>query len=573
MAYKAKDLQFLSSPEGNVRTTGKSLTLGVGEIAFVDTSKTTKDGVEILSDFTTLTKSSRLAIRTGEPNDYVSRSEDNKAVSTIPFRLKDVTNIYVDAPERAGIKVDDFVIGFNGKDGSELSIDVSENEVIELCLKGDLIGQLGYPDSKFVARVNLTAPTEGVKGTDWTMQEIVENAWKELVNYKLPGNIPITNYVDITLVNSENAATLPGTPVVTYELKVSDNGTQTALGAVQAAYPDLEVKRISTESGVTTYYATSDALPGDYTPIAGGYIKGCEDCPADTTELTDAELANVCKEGALTPIVWIEGESCNFDTEAYTITLKDTECGEDRLAELQLAFPELTIAISTTILPTGCQTTYETTVNTNLVCDECSPIFRNLFESEGPSMYDNVAWEKADKVYDADAKMGIRVRGKRASLSGGEFLRDEMPFIDDSVEISLVGGFPTYTNESYLSGTNDRFTVKFFSRKAAAQNLGGNLRKYEEEAQMHFRGEKRYNGNNYAKFVKGQETRLEGLKQYIVYSVTIAPHAYESNFQQPQNGAYTYHFNVDIGKQVPLENMLNLLAAATGLDPIQAVAI
>lgn len=652
MAYKSKDQFFPAIVEGNVRTTGSSLTLGVGELAFVDISKTTINGVKILDDFTNLAPTSKLAIRMGEPKDNTSRSEDNKPISTIPFTLKDVTDIYVSAPEREGILVDDFVIGFNGQDGSELDIDVAENEVIEVCLKGDLMGMIGLPDRKHVARINLTAPLDETKNTtdvvapadEWTMHEIVEKAYLELKNYKLPGNIPITEYVDILLVNSENPATVPGATASTfYSLTIKDEGTYSALGAVQAQYPDLDVKRLKWESGESTYSVIGTAAPADYQPKAEFLLKGCEDCPAGYSEiaqgyvyqvtaevdgeespvlaeglpgaqlgtgvqidvdgdkqvfsvvvddeLTEEEIetfvnanatttvtliakdvTDLCESAAPAAIAWVEGKECNSITETYQITLADDKCGNDRLAELQEAYPNLTIAIATDPAPAACQTTYETTINTNLVCEECDPIFRDVFVSEELGVYDDVAWVKPEKTYSGTAKMGIRVRGKRASLSGNEFLRDDMPFFDDSVEISLVGGFPTYTNESYLFGTNDRFTVKFFSRKAAAHNLGGNLRKFEEEAQMHFRGRSRYMYNNYGKIVNGQETRLEGLQNYIVYSITIAPHKYASNFQQPQNGSFTYHFPVAVGKQEAVENIINELASAAGLTQVQAIS-
>ena len=54
--------------------------------------------------------------------------------------------------------------------------------------------------------------------------------------------------------------------------------------------------------------------------------------------------------------------------------------------------------------------------------------------------------------------------------------------------------------------------------------------------------------------------------------MTIAPHRYVSNFQQPQNGATTYHFIVPLGKQEAFEGILNKLAAATGLPQVQAVS-
>ncbi|MFT6125926.1 MAG: hypothetical protein ACJAVA_000368 [Flavobacteriaceae bacterium] len=644
MAYKAKDQYFFPSVEGNVKTTGKSLTLGVGEIAFVDISKTTKDGVKVLNEFTTLSPTSKLAIRMGEPGENVSRSEDNKPISTIPFKLKDVANIYVDAPERAGILVDDFIIGYNGEAGSEIELENSENEVIEMTLKGDLMGMIGLPARKYTATVGLTAPSEGVKNTDWTMHEIIENAYLDLKNYKLPGNIPITEYVDIMLVNSENPSTIPGTASTFYSLVIVDEGTYSDLGKVQAQYPELDVKKLKWESGKTTYSVIGTSLPAAYQAKADFILKGCDTCPSGYTTitqgavyevviedldgdtlaeqlakvqalpgatastavlnatdgdintysvvlgdlLTEGEVAtfitanetasidlisedvtDLCKTAVPATSVWVAGESCNSTTEAYSITLKDNKCGDSRLTELQEAYPNLTV---TETSAANCQRVYATTVNTNLVCSECAPIFRDVFESEAPSIYDNVSWKKAAKVYSATAKMGIRVKGKEAKIGGGELMRDDMIFFNGSVEISLVGGYKNYTNESYLFGTNDRFTVKYFSRKADAQNLGGNLRKYEEEAQIHFRGRARYEGNNYGKLVNGQETRLNAFDQYIIYSVTIAPHKIDSNFQQPQNGAVTYHFILPLGKQEAFEGIVNKLASAAGLPQVQAVS-
>ena len=644
MAYKAKDIFFFPVVEGNTKLAGDSTTLGVGEVAFVDIN----GGVKILSDFSPLSPEAKLAIRMGEPKDNISRSEDNKSISTIPFKLQDVAKIYVDAPDREGILVDDFVIGFNGADGSEIDLDNAENEVLEICLKGDLMGMIGLPDNKHIARINLTAPIDGVKATtlvpnagEWTMHEIVEKAYLGLKDYKLPGNIPITDFVDIMLVNSENPA-LPGVASTFYSLVLADDGTQTDLGKVQAQY-DADIKRLKWEAGKSTYSVIGTAAPADYQGKADFLLKGCDACPAGYTELAQgsvyevviedpadqtaavqgiagatagtailndtvgdtntysvvadtvfaqadidafiaanatasinlisSDVSDLCESAAPAAIAWVAGEACNAITETYTITLKDTECGDSRLAELELAYADAGLTI-TEVVASGaaCQRSYETTVVSNLVCDECDDIFRDVFQSETPAMFEAVNWVKADKVYSGTAKMGIRVRGKRSSIAGNEFLRDDMFFFDGSVEISLVGGFPTYTNESYLSGTNDRFTVKYFSRKADAQNLGGNLRKFEEEAQVHFRGRSRYMGNNYGKIVNGHETRLEALAKYIVYSITVAPNKYVSNFQQGQTNAFTYHFILPLGKQEAFEGVLNKLAAASGLPLVQAVS-
>lgn len=649
MAYKPKDQFFPALVEGNVRTVGSSLTLGVGELAFVDVSRTTKQGVKVLEDFTNLPADAKLAIRIGEMGGDFGRTGDNKAISTIPFVLSDVKGLRVSAPERNGVLVDDFVIGFNGKDGSEIKVDTATNETIELRIAGNLLGMYGMPNREYTAKVNLTGPIKGDKNTtsnnapanEWTDHELVENAYLELRKHKIPGGIPITNFLDIMLVNSENPKTIPGTGVKFYSVTVADNGFSTDLGKIQAKYPELEIKATSHESGKSTYTAIAAAKPVNYQAERDFVLKGCKSCPSGYTEIKDGfvyqvtlendaanetakvqglpgaetgsaklnatdgdvntysvvvakklteaqikafitanktakvtliaeDVADLCKSAQNNPsIAWVEGKECYISTETYTITLSDNECGDSRLPELKLAFPDLTITEGAS---KHCQRTYTTKVGTNLVSEECSEIFRDIFESEAPDSFDNVFWEKAPKVYSGTAKMGIRVRGKRASLSGGEFLRDEMPFFDDSVEISISNGYPETVTENNLSNPQNVFAVKYFSRKAPAHNLGGNLRKYEEEAQMHFRGRNRYVGNNYGKMVSGQETRFEGLKSYIVYALDIVTTKGAGSFQQAQNDAYTYHFSVDVGKQGRLEEGLNKLASAAGVPMVRAVA-
>jgi len=63
----------------------------------------------------------------------------------------------------------------------------------------------------------------------------------------------------------------------------------------------------------------------------------------DTTE-------NVCEKASSSSNAWTAGTTCVKSSEQYTIQLKDNECGESRLAELQAAYPTLVIEEGT---PTG----------------------------------------------------------------------------------------------------------------------------------------------------------------------------------------------------------------------------
>lgn len=641
MAYKPKDQFFLPIVNGNVRTTGGSLTLGVGELAIVNLKKTSRNGTEVVSDFTDLPEEYSLAIRMGAPDIGVTRSLDNFADSSFPFQVSDVRKVYVSAPDRKGMRLDDMIIGFNGKNGTEIDLDNSESDYIEITLKGEAMGMTGLKDSTYSFRLPIHAPIIGVKGVDWTMQEIIEKAVIRAKTEVLPGNIPVSNYIDIILVNSENPVALPGTGSTFYNLAVEQNGYHSDFGDVQAQYPGLDVKRGDYENGIATYSVIAGVAPDAYVFKPSYTIKGCDVCEAgysaqeqgavyqvtlvddagDSTAtvqglpgasastaikldsdgdtsfytvvldnaLTELEIStfvsanptaelvlisenvsDLCVKPAKPSVSWIEGETCNASSETFTITLPDNECGENRLAELQSAYPELTIALEGSAF--ACQTVYQTTVVTSLVCEECAPIFRDLFLAERPEEYAFTSWENAEKVYSADAKMGIRVRAKELKLSSGELLRDDIGFYTGAVEVSLVGGVQNYVNENFLTGVNGRMNVKVLSRFAPAQNLGGHLRRFEDEAIAYMRFNKRHKGNNYAKLSFGEETRFNGLEQYLVYSVVVAQNRFDGDQQQAQNKAFTWHIPVELGKQGRLEELLNKLAVAAGVKTVQALA-
>lgn len=68
---------------------------------------------------------------------------------------------------------------------------------------------------------------------------------------------------------------------------------------------------------------------------------------------------------------WVSGDTCTVSTQQYYIDLKDTVCGESRLAELQENYPNLTISIDSTTTHSNCRQRYVTTVTSNIVCEGC----------------------------------------------------------------------------------------------------------------------------------------------------------------------------------------------------------
>lgn len=135
----------------------------------------------------------------------------------------------------------------------------------------------------------------------------------------------------------------------------------------QAGYAEIDggfVYHVSLEDDGTNSSATVQALPG---AVASSAVKfGNKDGKGTysvvlTAVLSDAqrttfltanptaelslrgETVDICSDTDTVTYTWVDGDTCTAVLENYSITLKDNECGESRLAELQSAYPDLTI--------------------------------------------------------------------------------------------------------------------------------------------------------------------------------------------------------------------------------------
>lgn len=323
--------------------------------------------------------------------------------------------------------------------------------------------------------------------------------------------------------------------------------------------------------GVGTY---SVVLTAELSEVDRAAFIAAGDLQSTATLLNLGEVEAVCENTTVTSTAWTVVGTCTASEKTFRITLPDNECGNTRLAELQANYTDLVITELADPAPSGCQRTYETTVATNIVCDECDPIFNDTYSAEAPLDFDLYSWieQEPAPVVDQECLCGIRVKGKETILTPDECLRDEVPFISTSVRIKLAGGYPTEVNES-VRNFNNRFAVKVLSKAEDRDNLAGNFWAYEDMAKVYFDGSPRHFNNNYAKFLLGEESHLiEPDKSVIDYAITIRPTKYSQSFSGRVEESITYHIIVPVGEQQEIENLLNSLAAAAGVDPVKAIA-
>lgn len=560
MASHAPQTLFFVTNQGSVSTTGGSTRIAKGQLGLVDKGGVpTAAGLPVVTSVTPIsTDRNRLyELRLGIAPLTPTRSQSNKAYSTVPFKLSEIVDVKVNYP-KMGVSVDEFIIGYNGiNPDTALVMSNGDNEVIDITLSGEAIGMLGYPEAKVTVKLYLEAPNTGT----FTMHEIVEKGVERLKNVTLVGGVPITNYIDITPVNSTNAATVTGTDLTFYTLKVDDKGNHTALGLVQAQYPGLIVKRETfvpgtATSGVSTYVVLSSSLPSAYSlSVAALADANCDGIPEKTVTTST--------------IAWVEGATCTAIEEKYTIQLRDTNCGYNRLTELQNAYPDLEIIASVDgnndKISAACQTQYETTVLTNVVCEECSPLLRDLFVSEAPAPFSGIHWTPEAKTYDNTALMGIHLKGKVNILAGGEEYRDELPFVYSSTRLSIANAAPGMVSESFNIGTNGRFAVKLMSIATEPEAMGGQFYDMEERTRVYFENRQRLAGNNYGKLVLGQESHLKPTAQYVDYVVRVRTNRFAQAFSGEVVENFDYHILVEVGKAAAVHSLLTTLAAGNGI--------
>jgi hypothetical protein len=106
---------------------------------------------------------------------------------------------------------------------------------------------------------------------------------------------------------------------------------------------------VEMDNGGASYTAYYSFLASGITSAEEAAILGITEVDAVLVVENVGEVTAICDENTPTTTSWTNTGSCTVTTEQYTINLPDNDCGQDRLAELQDAFPALTIAVNTDI--------------------------------------------------------------------------------------------------------------------------------------------------------------------------------------------------------------------------------
>nr|DAW92269.1 MAG TPA: hypothetical protein [Caudoviricetes sp.] len=286
-----------------------------------------------------------------------------------------------------------------------------------------------------------------------------------------------------------------------------------------------------------------------------------------------ATTKDMCSNPTISTVAWTACGSCTISKEAYSITLPDDECGNTAKEELQEAFPYL--KIDDYGAPGGCQHKFKTTVITNMVCEECDPIFKDFYVSKAPESYRGRNWKRLGAVAGDDTiiadplpkncKVGVLFRGIDYLITPSDCLIDDIAFEEGSVRIAVQGGYPDEQREAISTYYNPIHT-EYKSHWAPRTHMGGHLLGRERESRMYFDFRQTYK-NVMERTFTNEETRLVLLQQYADFSFTINPKRYSNGFGRTISDHITFHFYVPYGAHEGIQELMDMLAASANIKP------
>lgn len=509
-----------------------------------------------------------------------------------------------------------YTIGWSGDslDTNSLYANTGEKKVLYIKLTGTIIDRL-YSTQGFMKQ--FVFEPECVDSCDPLCEKIDPRKISEQLVKKINEDKDLSKFIRV-----KELVSCAGTPVTTncykFKLTVCDTGDDTALGLVQAKYPADSVKRIERVGANSIYEIVKDVntLPSAFT-TSNVVIPECDTCPAGGTLTAKAfvytvevptgstitgmvstkllhseggrdtytvysadevvagdlpagstfnligETRNVCTLPPTT-VNWVANGTLLRQSRAFRLTIADDNCGDNRLADIQAAYPNLVVTVLNG--EKECIHTYETTVKSDCYEDGCAI---DQIKFTAPAPFEGAIWEEVVPVFAADpnCKTGIQFETAFFNRVTNDCSYDAFPYENDLVFIQVSNENPDY-NASPCEGS---WAFKQIRAAKFPQGNGDYIRRLEEQSKAYDRRHR--NENAVVRDIQGYSLQANPNKFYDEY---VIEYDFEwmtaGGWGEKYREAHSLFLYVPEGQGKALENLLNGYVTSTGIDE-DAVAI
>lgn len=392
-----------------------------------------------------------------------------------------------------------------------------------------------------------------------TITRIARSGSNSTYGVTLPTNSLPSAYSNAGLTIISDCPTCPSgytlvASAFAYEVKRADAGTSGALTTLKTDYgivsPELG-SRVNYDNGVSTYVITSATVIS---------------APVGVDQLAALGVTrNSCVITSPSTIAWVALPNTFSYGQVYNITLADSICGTNRLADLQAAYPNLTISVVNA--GGSCVHTYTTTLQSQCVAAACSADARVFV---APQAFEGVSWT-AIAVDPAipngtTVLVGVKLESAWVDRITNTCTYGYYPYNADGVHIQVSNFDPNYNGPSELCESN--WVVKTIREYKYPQGFGAYVREQEEKSLGYYL--KDYSYNALLREIEGFEFQSQPRSYYDEYVLSFKFEYLVGGFSVEYKDSYKLHFFFPEGTGAAFEAAINsyITSANIGLDPV-----
>lgn len=333
-----------------------------------------------------------------------------------------------------------------------------------------------------------------------------------------------------------------------YKVIKADAGDGTALTDVETDYSltgDEFAARLQYEGGVSTYVVVSST-----TLSANG----------TDTLIFLGETRGTCVNTVPTEVDWEANGTLTKYGKTFRLTIADSICGENRLTDIQAAFPDLTVSI---VDADGtCVHTYETTVFSQPVEVGCSV---DQLVWIKPQAFEGIQWQEVTTLPDEGTCLcGIKLEVAFVNRVTNECTFDYFPFEAETIHIQVSNFNPDYNASPDEAG----WAVKQIQAYQHPAGFGAFVRKLEKESKSYDLRERSF--DPVVREVQGFSFAAQPENYYDEYVLTFDFSYKVGGWSDAYTDSYRLHVFFPEGQGKNFENAINayISSAALQIDPV-----
>lgn len=326
----------------------------------------------------------------------------------------------------------------------------------------------------------------------------------------------------------------------------------TLVAAVQAAFTgETSVTLISAGPQINVFNVTFPVATTDASVQASATTAGF-------VAVLIGIQSNICQQTTPASTAWTADGTLKKQAKAFRITLADSICGTNRLADLQAAYPTLVISV---VDPAGaCVHSYETTVESQCYEIGCA---QEEVKFTAPASFEGANWTAVVAPVDPNqvCKTGIQFETSFFHKITGECSYDAFSYENDVVHVQVSNYNPDFNAEPCES----EWVFKKIRGVIYPRGNGDYVRRLEEMSKMY---DHRYRSTTPAlRNIEGYSFQADANKYYDEYVLEFDTKFFTAGGWSEQ---YTQSFSLSIfvpeGTGQALENTLNSYISSAGIE-------